>query len=48
VHNLGFKPGGVMVTDSAGSEVVGSITQIDDNTTQIDFSTAFGGFAFLS
>jgi hypothetical protein len=48
VHNLGFKPGGVLVTDSAGSEVLGSITQIDTNTVQIDFSTAFGGFAYLS
>jgi hypothetical protein len=48
VHNFGFKPGGVLVTDSAGSEVIGAITQIDLNTTQIDFSTAFGGFAYLS
>ena len=49
VHNMGFVPGGVLVTDSAGTIVIGTITVIDANTIRIDFGpSVFGGYAYLS
>lgn len=47
-HNLGFRPGGVLVTDSGGNEVEGIVSHIDANTLTITFLAAFGGFAYLS
>lgn len=48
-HNLGFVPGGVLITDSAGTQVNAEIQVIDLNTIEIDFSpSSFGGFAYLS
>lgn len=48
-HNLGYKPGGIMVFDSANTPWFGSVTHLDDNTLTIDFGAAvFGGKAYLS
>lgn len=47
-HNLGFHPGGVLVTDSGGTVVEGAITEADDSVIAIDFSVAFSGFAAVS
>ena len=48
-HNLGYKPGGIMVFDSAGEQWVGDVTHIDNNTLVISFnSSSFGGIAYIS
>lgn len=48
-HNLGYKPGGVIVTDSAGENWVGEVIHVDNNTLIIHFNTsAFGGKAYIS
>jgi|SRR3990170_2078783 len=48
VHNLGYPPN-VTVVDSSGREVVGDVTYPIPNTTvEIEFSSAFGGKAYLS
>lgn len=48
-HNLGFRPGGVLVEDSAGETwVPGEIEHPDVNTTVLTFHAAFGGDAYLS
>lgn len=47
-HNLGYKPGGVIVEDSAGTEWVGEIDYVDNNTLTITFQGAFSGTAQLS
>lgn len=47
-HNLGYRPGGVLVVDSGGSEVEGIVSHVDANTLTITFLAAFGGFAYLS
>jgi len=46
-HNMNKKPS-VMVFDSAGTEVVGSVKYLDDNTIRISFSAAFSGKATLN
>lgn len=46
-HNLGFYPN-VAVVDSGGNEVEGLVRYIDVNNLEIDFTTPFGGKAFLS
>lgn len=46
-HNLGYYPN-VRVQDSAGSNVIGDVTYIDENTMRIVFSGAFQGTAYLS
>lgn len=49
VHNLGYKPGGIVVKDSAGSLwLPGEIDYIDDNHLTLTFNAAFGGVAYLS
>jgi hypothetical protein len=53
VHNLGYKPGGVFVTDSAGTQHTGKVTHIDATTLTIDFTVngqpaEFSGEAELS
>lgn len=52
-HDLGYKPGGVFVVDSAGVQQIGRITHIDNNTLTIAFfvnnlPASFGGEAELS
>jgi hypothetical protein len=48
-HNLGYKPGGILVMDSAGENWVGEVTHIDNNTLIINFnSSSFGGRAYIS
>ena len=48
-HNLGYKPGGIMVLDSAGTQWFGSVIHINDNTLSIDFGGAvFGGKVYIS
>lgn len=41
-HNLN-KLASVSVVDSAGSEIIGSITYLDLNNVKVDFSSAFSG-----
>lgn len=47
-HNLGYYPGGVSIVDSAGSKVYGDVTFISENQLVINFSSAFGGKAYIS
>lgn len=46
-HNLGFFPG-VTVVDSGGTDVVGSITYVDEDNLYVTFNAPFGGTAYLS
>lgn len=48
VHNLGYRPGGILIIDSAGTEWQGEIAHLDLNTLTITFTVAFGGTAYLS
>jgi len=48
VHNLGYFPGGVIVVDSGGTTVEGSIQFDSANQITITFSAAFGGKAYIS
>jgi|SaaInlV_100m_DNA_3_1039692.scaffolds.fasta_scaffold00696_3 hypothetical protein len=48
VHNLGYRPGGLKVIDSGGTEVVGNVTYSSVNQLVINFSSSFGGTAYLS
>lgn len=47
-HNLGFRPGGITIIDSAGDVVEGDIVHLDDNTVVLTFTSAVGGEAYLS
>jgi len=48
-HNLGFRPGGVTVQDTAGTTIIGAdVTYIDDNNLQLNFSPPLSGKAYLS
>lgn len=47
IHNLGFRPN-VAIVDSAGTEVIGDVDYLDDNTVQLHFSVPFAGEAYLS
>lgn len=47
IHNLGFRPN-VTVVDSGGTEMVGDLLYLDDNTVQLTFSAQFAGEAYLS
>lgn len=47
-HNLGFKPGGIKVFDTAGTQVEGDIEHLDVNTVRLTFSSGFSGTAYLS
>lgn len=46
-HNMNFFPN-VTVVDSAGSDVVGSISYVNQDNLVITFSAPFGGKAYLS
>lgn len=49
-HNLGYKPGGILIMDSANELwEANSVTYVDDNTLILDFNgLVFGGKAYLS
>lgn len=47
-HDLGFYPGGIHVTDSAGTVVEGEIRQLSTSTLEIEFASGFSGTADLS
>jgi hypothetical protein len=47
-HNFGYKPGGLMIIDSAGTIVEGSYTFPDGNTIVATFTSAFAGEAYVS
>lgn len=46
-HNLGFVPN-VTVVDSGGNVVEGDVAHPSVNQTELQFSAAFGGTAYLS
>lgn len=49
VHNLGYKPAGIVVIDSAGTTIEGgAVTYVDDTTLTLTFAVAFGGEAYVS
>lgn len=47
-HHLNFKPGGILVQDSAGTTHEGEIEHIDSNTVRLLFLAEFSGTAYLS
>jgi hypothetical protein len=47
-HNLGIRPGGVTVVDSADNVVFGDVLYVNDNSLTITFSAAFGGKVYIS
>lgn len=47
-HNLGYRPGGIMVIDSSDREVIGSVNYININTLTISFVGGFSGTAYIS
>lgn len=47
-HPLGYRPAGIRVFDSGGTEWEGVVSYPDVNTVRIDFDYAFGGTAELS
>jgi len=46
-HNLGYFPS-VSVVDSGGTVVIGDVIYVSENEVSIEFSSAFGGKAYLS
>ena len=48
VHNLGFRPSGVLVTDTDGNVVEGVVAHLDPTTTTITFGLPIRGIADLS
>lgn len=47
VHDLNYLPA-VTVVDSAGTELFGDVTYLDDHTIQIDFTWPTAGFAYCT
>lgn len=48
-HNLGYKPGGIIVEDSAGEEWIAfAVEYVDDDSLTLTFSAAFAGWAYIS
>lgn len=48
-HNMGYRPGGILVLDTAGSVWYGVIEHLSENTLTIDFgNSVFSGEVFLS
>jgi hypothetical protein len=47
-HDLAYRPAGVRIVDSAGTEVEGMVSYPADNQVRIDFSVPFAGTAYLS
>jgi hypothetical protein len=48
VHNLGYYPGGVSITDSSGRKVWAPYHYIDQNSVRVTMSAAMSGTAHLS
>lgn len=48
VHNLGYYPGGIHVSDSGGSDCEGEITHDSVNQLTLSFGVAFSGRAIIS
>lgn len=48
IHNLGYRPGGILVLDTLGRVSLGEVSYPDVNTVRISFSAAFSGSAFIS
>lgn len=46
-HNLGKRPA-VQVIDTAGTQVEGDVTWLDDNSVRIIFSAPFSGKAYCN
>lgn len=46
-HNLGKRPS-VRVIDSGDTEVIGHVTDTDNNSLTVEFSAPFGGKAYLN
>ena len=47
-HNLGYKPGGIWVEDSAGTDLEAQVAQVDNNNLTITFPGATSGKAYIS
>lgn len=47
-HNLGYRPAGVHVEDSGGSDVEGDVTHDSVNQLTLTFGASFSGVAYLS
>ena len=47
-HNLGYRPGGVAIVDSAENVVYGDIVHSSNNALVINFASAFTGKAYVS
>jgi hypothetical protein len=47
-HGLGFRPAGVRVVDSTGTDVIGAVSYPSINVVRIDFSYPVSGIAYLS
>lgn len=46
-HGLGGRPS-IMVVDTAGTVVVGTVSYISDLEIHVDFTSAFAGYAYLT
>jgi hypothetical protein len=47
VHNLGRRPS-VTIVDSGGNVQIGDVLYNSDNQITVNFSAAFGGYAYLN
>lgn len=47
VHNLGYRPAGYTIYDTADTIYEAQATYVDDNTMQFDFSSAIAGRVVL-
>lgn len=48
VHNLGYRPGGILIYDSAGDQTSGEVEHLTVNALTVTFTASFGGVAYLS
>lgn len=48
IHNLGYEPAGIFVTDSGGMEWIGEVEHLSINRLTITFKAPFGGTVRLS
>jgi hypothetical protein len=46
-HSLGGRPS-ITIVDSAGTVVIGEVTYISDSQINVEFTSAFSGFAYLT
>ena len=47
-HDLGYRPGGIVIIDTAGTTVEGDVEHIDENVLELHFTAPFTGNAYLS